>query len=351
MPYMSEDKIASIVERVVARLKDGEPRVSLRTVAAEVSPQFGCPPMGRSRASEAETRPRFAGPSAVRVGSRGVFSDMDQAVEAARQAFLRLSTLGLEARYRIIAEMRKEAHRHVDTMSKAAVDETGLGRVDQKVIKNRLVIDKTPGPEWLTPWAQSGDDGLTIEEYAPFGVIAAITPTTNPTETVICNAIGMMAAGNSVVFNPHPGAKKVSAYCVQILNDAIVRAGGPENLVACMAEPTIESAQKLMRHPGVRLLVVTGGPGVVKEAMNAGKKVIAAGPGNPPVVVDETADLDTAADGIVKGVGLDNNIVCTAEKEIMAVAAITDELKRLMARHGAYELSPAEAEKLVKVVV
>jgi acyl-CoA reductase-like NAD-dependent aldehyde dehydrogenase len=223
--------------------------------------------------------------------------------------------------------------------------------VDQKVLKNRLVIDKTPGPEILEPWAQSGDDGLVLEEWAPFGVIGSITPTTNPTKTIICNGIGMAAAGNAVVFNPHPAAKKVCAYTVQFLNEAVVRAGGPENLFCCTAEPTIESAQALMRHPGVRLLVVTGGPGVVEAAMNSGKKVIAAGPGNPPVVVVETADLEAAAEGIVKGVGIDNNIVCVAEKEIIAVAEITDRLKHLLVKHGAYELTPDETARLEKVVV
>ncbi|MEE8410195.1 MAG: aldehyde dehydrogenase, partial [Myxococcota bacterium] len=225
------------------------------------------------------------------------------------------------------------------------------GRVDQKVAKNRLVIDKTPGPEILEPWAQSGDDGLVLEEYAPFGVIGAITPITTPTETIICNSIGLLAAGNSVVFNGHPGAKKCNAYTVRFLNEAVTRAGGPENLICCTAEPTIELAQALMKHPDIRLLVVTGGPGVVEAAMKSGKKVIAAGPGNPPVVVDETADLEAAADGIVKGVGIDNNIVCVAEKEIIAVDAITDRLKNLMVKHGAYELTPDESTRLEEVVV
>lgn len=345
MAYLSEDRIASIVDRVVARLERGPQAApqAERPAPAVVSPPYGCGPKTTERYV-----PRSSGTGA---GQRGVFADMDAAVTAATEAFRRYSTLGLTARNRIITEMRKECHRHLQKLAEDTVRETGLGRVDQKVIKNRLVTDKTPGPEILEPWAQSGDDGLTIEEYAPYGVIGAITPTTNPTETIICNSIGMLAAGNAVVFNAHPAAKGVSAFTVQVLNDAITRAGGPENLITCTAEPTIELAQKLMRHPGIRLLVVTGGPGVVKEAMVSGKKVIAAGPGNPPVVVDETADLEQAADGIVKGVSLDNNVVCTAEKEIIAVAAIADPLKQLLARHGAYELKPQELTTLEKVIV
>ncbi len=353
MPYLSEDKIAAIVEKVMSRLAQGDSAVRLRNPPAPVNPPYGCDPLKREGRASA---PSGAPPRMVARGQdpslgRGVFADLDAAVSAARAAFQKLQTLGLNKRYEIIAAMRAEAHRHVDAISRMAVDETGLGRVDQKVIKNRLVIDKTPGPEILEPWATSGDDGLTIEEYAPFGVIGAIAPTTNPTETVICNALGMVAAGNAVVFNAHPKAKRVSAYTVDVLNAAIMSAGGPENLVACTAEPTIELAQQLMRHPGIRLLVVTGGPGVVKEAMGSGKKCIAAGPGNPPVVVDETADLEQAADGIVKGVSLDNNIVCTAEKEIIAVAGIADRLKELMKRHGAYELSREEAARVEKLVV
>jgi acyl-CoA reductase-like NAD-dependent aldehyde dehydrogenase len=232
-----------------------------------------------------------------------------------------------------------------------AVAETKLGRVDHKLKKNGLVIEKTPGLEILRPVAYSGDHGLMITERAPYGVIGAITPTTNPTETIICNGIGMVAGGNAVVFNVHPGAKGVSNYLVDKLNEAITGAGGPENLVCSIAEPTIESAQKLMKHPGIRLLVVTGGPAVVREAMNSGKRAIAAGPGNPPVVVDETADLQKAAQGIVDGGSLDNCIVCTAEKEIIAVAEIADHLKRYMGERGGYEVKGAAVQKLEKLVV
>ncbi|MEK7704835.1 MAG: aldehyde dehydrogenase, partial [Myxococcota bacterium] len=342
MAYLSEDKIAAIVEQVVAKLQqDPTP------ARAEVQPPYGCDPR-RSMRPEAPVASRT---QHTERGEAGVFVDLDAAVAAAREAFVRYVAMGLEARYRVIAAMREETSRHVETLARMAVEETGLGRVDQKIIKNRLVIAKTPGPEVLKTSARTGDDGLTLQEWAPFGVIGAITPTTNPTETVICNAIGMLAAGNAVVFNAHPGAKRVSAFTVQFLNKAIVGAGGPENLVCCTKEPPIELAQQLMRHPGVRLLVVTGGPGVVKEAMTSGKKVIAAGPGNPPVVVDESADLEQAAEGIVKGVSFDNNIVCTAEKEIIAVAAIADRLKELMARFGAYELSQEELARLEKVVI
>src|SRR4029077_6074127 len=250
-----------------------------------------------------------------------------------------------------VEAMRETARKHVPLLARFAVEETGYGRADDKVKKNLLCVDKTPGPELLAPTAVSGDDGLTIIERASYGVIGSITPTTNPTETVINNGIGMVSGGNAVVFNVHPYAARTSAWFVHLLNEAIVGAGGPENLLSCVEKPTIESAQELMRHPGVRLLVVTGGPAVVKTAMNAGKKVIGAGPGHPPAVVDETADLENAAQHIVLGASIDNNIICTAEKEIVAVASIADALKEQLGRNGCAIVDGKRLQELEKVVL
>ena len=192
---------------------------------------------------------------------------------------------------------------------------------------------------------------MALVEHAPYGIIGSITPTTNPSETVINNGISMLSAGNAVVFNPHPSAKRVSQRAMEIIDQVIVENGGPRGCLAMVAQPTIETAQALMKHPGIRLLVVTGGPAVVKAAMASGKKVIGAGPGNPPVVVDETADLDQAAEGIVKGASLDNNIVCIAEKEIIAVDSIADELKRKLQQYGGYLLNGSQVRQLEKVVL
>ena len=347
MPYLSEDKLASIVERVVSRLQTGDTAPVGRPAPAAVNPPYGCAPTA-PRPTSGSSRP--SGSASGGLG-RGVFADVDSAVRAAREAFIRLSSLGLEARYRIVAEMRREAHAHVETMANDAVRETSLGRVDQKIIKNRLVIDKTPGPEILEPWAQTGDHGLTIEEYAPFGVIGAITPTTNPTETIICNGIGMVAGGNAVAFNTHPSAKKTSAFCIDLINKAIMEVGGPENLMTCVASPTIDSAQSLMVHKGVQLLVVTGGGAVVKAAMNSGKKCVAAGPGNPPVVVDETADLDQAARGIYNGASFDNNIICTDEKEVLAVDKVFDSLLQRIEGLGAVRLRNHQIRRLESLIL
>jgi acyl-CoA reductase-like NAD-dependent aldehyde dehydrogenase len=281
----------------------------------------------------------------------GVFEDIDAAISAAAAAQRRLADIPVERRTALIEAMRRAATESAPVLARTAWQETGMGRYEDKVEKNLLVAERTPGTEALQAQAWTGDRGLTLVELAPYGVIGAITPSTNPTSTIICNAIGMIAAGNAAVFNAHPGAKRCSAQTVQMLNQAIQQAGGPANLITCPAEPTIESAQYLMRHPSIRLLVVTGGPGVVREAMGSGKKAICAGPGNPPVVVDETADLEQAARDIVKGASFDNNVVCILEKEILAVESIADRLKALMLQRGAMEITGRQLDSLMKVIL
>ncbi|MGH1365858.1 MAG: aldehyde dehydrogenase family protein [Calditrichia bacterium] len=279
-----------------------------------------------------------------------LFASVDAAVEAAHKAYRQLADLPLAVRDAMITEIRKDMMTEAESLAREAYQETGLGRIDSKIAKNELVTSKTPGTEDLTSRSWSGDNGLTLIERAPFGVIGAITPTTNPTSTIICNSIGMIAAGNSVVFNVHPNSKHVCARTIRLLDKAIVRAGGPANLVTGIAEPTIESAQTLMKHKGVRLLVVTGGPGVVKEAMNSGKRAICAGPGNPPVVVDETADIAKAAKDIVFGASFDNNIICTDEKEVFVVDSVADHLLQAMQANRAYLLSPDQIKQIEKVI-
>jgi len=280
----------------------------------------------------------------------GVFATVDDAVAAAGVAFREFDGGSLEGRQKIIAAIRESMLEHAEELARHAHHETGLGRVEDKIVKNRLVTRKTSGTEVLTPQAVTGDNGLTLTEYAPYGVIGAITPTTNPTSTIICNTIAMLSAGNSIVFNVHPGARECSMANVRLLHRAIVSAGGPNNLVSAVAEPTIESAQALMTHKGVRLLAVTGGSGVVQQAMTSGKRAICAGPGNPPVVVDATADLEHAGKYIVAGASFDNNIVCTDEKEVIAVDSIVDELMQQMGRHGAYLLSESETHRVEQAI-
>ncbi|MFA6400130.1 MAG: aldehyde dehydrogenase family protein [Salinivirgaceae bacterium] len=284
-------------------------------------------------------------------GRAGIFSNLDSAVNASDLAYKEFVQLSLETRKEIIANMRKVSLTNNELLSKMASEETGMGRWQDKMLKNELAINKTPGAEDIVPEAFSDDHGFTLVENAPYGVIGSITPSTNPTATIISNSIGMIAAGNAVVFNPHPSAKKVSCFLVKLLNEAIIEVGGPENLLTCIDEPTIESAKELMAHKKIAILVVTGGPADVNVAMNSGKKVIAAGPGNPPVVVDETADIAKAGKDIVDGASFDNNVICICEKEVLVVASVADRLKEEMKKNGAFELNGDQIKKITELII
>ena len=280
----------------------------------------------------------------------GIFSTVDEAVNAAKEAELAFRQVSIDLRKKMIQAMRDVSIQHAEELAKMAVEETGLGRVENKIDKNLLAANKTPGVEDLVSSTFTGDRGLTLVENAPFGIMGAITPSTNPAATVINNSISLVAAGNVVVFNPHPSAKRVSIHAIKLLNDAIVSVGGPKNILTSVAEPTLDTSKQVMEHPDIRALVVTGGGVVVKAAMQVGKKVIAAGPGNPPVVVDETADLQKAGKDIVDGASFDNNVLCTAEKEVFVVETVARQLKNEMIKNGAIELNSFELEKLMKVI-
>jgi propionaldehyde dehydrogenase len=284
-------------------------------------------------------------------GKIGVFSNINDAINAADAAFKEFIQLPLDTRTQIVDNIRKVSLEQNEVMSRMAHEETGLGRYEDKLAKNILGIKKTPGVEDIVPQAFSSEHGLTIVERAPYGVIGSITPSTNSTVTIISNAIGMISGGNTVVFNPHPAAKKVSAYIIDFLNRAIMEKGGPANVLTCIDNPTIESAKVMMTHEKIAIMVVTGGPAVVKAAMNSGKKVIGAGPGNPPVVVDETANIVKAAKDIVDGASFDNNIICICEKEIVVVELVADRLKEEMKKHGAFELNAEQVKQITSLVI
>jgi acyl-CoA reductase-like NAD-dependent aldehyde dehydrogenase len=324
---MDDTQIQAVIDRVMSELRQGQrvghgPRPEPPTVIVPPPP-----------ASE----PRHVD---------NLFGDVDSAVAAARDAYRQLQDLPLSVREQMIAHIRRAMRSNAQPLAYEAWQETGMGRYEDKIEKVLLNANKAPGTEFLDTGAWSGDGGLTVVEFAPYGLIGSIIPSTNPISTVVCNAISMVAAGNAVLFNAHPAATACSNHAVQLIGDAVVEAGGPANLVCAIAAPTIETAQQIMRHPDVNLLTVTGGAAVVEAAMQSGKRAICAGPGNPPVVVDETADLEQAGRDIVRGASFDNNIICTDEKEVFAVASIADELKRAMASHGAHEIDSGACERL-----
>ena len=281
-------------------------------------------------------------------GQKGVYEKMEDAIKAAHKSQITfMARCKIADRERFISAIRKATLENKETLAHMVHEETGLGRYEHKISKHELIATKTPGTEDLKTDAISGDCGLTILEYAPFGLIGAVTPVTNPTETLISNSIGMLAVGNAVVFNVHPSSKRSCAFAVDMVNKAIISEGGPENLVTMVREPSLDTLDVMIKSKEVSILLGTGGPGLVKTLLRSGKKAIGAGAGNPPVVVDETADIEHAAKEIIRGAAFDNNILCISEKELFVVNSVADELIFHMLQNGAYMLDKSQVEKVM----
>ncbi len=281
-------------------------------------------------------------------GEWGVFDDMNDAVEAAYKSFLEFKNYDIQCRKKFTDVVRQMAIDHKEKLAVMTVEETKMGRVEHKIAKFINAAKYSPGVEYLKPEAWSGKNGLALDEFSPFGVIGNITPSTHPGPTMINNIIIQLAGGNTIAFNPHPSAKEVNAEVIKLANQYMVKAGAPENLVTCIAEPTLETAKILFGHKKVELLSVTGGPVMVEMAMSYPKKVIAAGPGNPPALIDETADLSLAANEITQSASYDNNILCIAEKEIFVVESVFDQFMYEMERAGNYKLTTQQMNRLAE---
>ncbi len=279
----------------------------------------------------------------------GQFTDVSQAVAAAdtaQRALVRMSLANREAACDLI---RQICINRADELGRLEMEETRIGHPAHKSQKLVLAAKAAQGVAALATECFSGDRGITLHEHAPWGVIAAVLPVTHSLPTLAVNAVNMIAAGNAVVFNPHPGGKRIAALGAKLFNQAIYEKLGIDNLICVITEPTIESASELFKHPGVRLIVVTGGPGVVAAALKSGKRAICAGPGNPPVVVDASADIENAAQCIIEGASFDNNLLCLAEKEVFVEAAVWDQMMDAMAKAGAHRLSRQQMDELARV--
>ncbi|MDR3568972.1 MAG: aldehyde dehydrogenase [Syntrophobacteraceae bacterium] len=316
---LDEKLIERVVEMVVERLSKNVVEVQAQTGGAE-----GCPAV-----------------------KDGVFKEMDDAINAAEKAQKALLALPLAVRGKIIQAMRDAGVGHAEEYAVMEFEETGVGKAADNA-KKVLAACRVLGMEDLGPECYTGDKGLTVIERIPFGLISSVNPVTLAVPTIYFNAIMTLAGGNVLVNNPHPKAKNVSARAVRDINLAIVKAGGPPNCVTCIEEPSIKTSQYLMTHPKTKMIVVTGGHGVIKFAAQTGKKVIPGGPGNPPVVVDESADLQRAAQCIVEGASFANCTPCASEKEIFAVDSIADRLKDLLKKSGACEIDARQGEELMK---
>lgn len=322
----------------------------IRDVVAEVLGRLGKPASGATPATTAPgcgcPRPSGVGTPGVR-GKFGVFQDANDACAAAYEAFRQLQQKGVAARRKIEEIVKTLADANAEQWGRIELEETKIGRLDHKIEKLRI-IKLVPGVDWLHPDGRSGDHGITLEEYTPFGVVGAVTPSTHSIPTLSGNIVNIVAAGNAVVFNAHPAASRCAALSVRTYNEAIHRETGIENIACIIEQPTFDSFKAMCANEQVRLLLVTGGPGVVKAAMQTGKRAICAGPGNPPVLVDDTACLKRAAKAIIQGGAYDNNLLCIGEKEVFALDSIADKLMSEMENHGAVRLNSAQLERLTQ---
>jgi aldehyde dehydrogenase len=326
---MNETLIRDVVTEVLTRLNGGR-----AAVPAPAKADCGC--NGKPHAAASPARGRF-----------GVFEDANEACAAAQESFLLLQKKGVAARRKVEEIIKTLADKNAEAWGRLELEETKIGRLDHKIEKLQI-IKLVPGVDWLRPDARSGDHGITLEEYTPFGVVAAVTPSTHSVPTLSGNIVNIVAAGNAVVFNAHPAASRCAAVAVRAYNEAIYRETGIEN-IACMVEkPTLESFDAMCKHEAVRLLCVTGGPGVVKAAMKTGKRAICAGPGNPPVLVDDTACMKRAARSIIQGGSYDNNLLCIGEKEVFALDNIAEKLMSEMEKNGAVRLNSSQLDALTK---
>jgi len=326
----------------------------VRDVVAEVLGRLGHPPQAPGPSPAPPPRPQQAPQPAPAPraqagfgGSYGVFADANEACAAAHEGFLRLRKQGVAARTKVVELVKTMADANAAEWGRIELEETRIGRLDHKIEKLKI-IRLVPGVEWLNPYGRSGDHGITLEEYTPFGVVAAVTPSTHSIPTLSGNIINIVAAGNAVVFNAHPGAAKCAAMAVREYNKAIQREVGIENVVTIIEQPTFDSFKAMCAHEAVRLLCVTGGPGVVKAAMQTGKRAICAGPGNPPVLVDDTACMKRAAKALIQGAAYDNNLLCIGEKEVFVLESVADELMAQLGKAGAVRLNAAQLERLTK---
>jgi len=280
-------------------------------------------------------------------GDWGVFNNVDAAVAAATESFEKLKSASMEDRGKAIQIVKDICFNQAEELGTAELAETKIGRLDHKIEKLQI-IRRVPGVEYLKCDAVTGDHGLTVTEYAPFGVIGAITPVTHSLPTLAANFVNMVSAGNTIVVNPHPSGAGIACEGVRRFNKAIYEAIGINNLVTIIGNPTIESADEIFKHRGVKLLCVTGGPQVARAALASNKRAIVAGPGNPPVVVDETADINNAARSIVTGAAYDNNLLCIGEKEVFAVESIFDQLMDAVGRSGGFRLNASQIAALTR---
>jgi len=239
-------------------------------------------------------------------------------------------------------------------LAKMAAEESGMGVVEDKVIKNHFAseyIYNKYKDEKTCGIIDEDDEFGTMTIAEPTGIICGIVPTTNPTSTAIFKALISLKTRNGIIFSPHPRACKATCYAAKLVLDAAVAAGAPQDIVGYIEKPSVELSNALMKHADINLILATGGPGMVKAAYSSGKPAIGVGAGNTPVVIDETADVKRAVSSILMSKTFDNGVVCASEQAVIVMDEVYDEVKERFSNYGGHILSPEDADKVRKVLL
>ena len=343
MNAVNETLIRDVVAEVLGKLNGADAKTFFAPPVPLSAPVYVTP----AASSRGSVPGKISSASTSLRGKFGVFQDAKEACSAAQESYLLLKQKGIAARRKVEEIIKTLSTKNAEAWGKLEFEETKIGRLDHKIEKLQI-IKLVPGVDWLHPDGHSGDHGITLEEYTPFGVIGAVTPSTHSVPTLSANVVNIVAAGNAVVFNPHPSAARCAAHAVRVYNEAIYRETGIENIACVVENPTLESFDVICRHESIRLLLITGGPAVVKAAMQTGKRAICAGPGNPPVLVDDTCCLKRAAKAIIAGAAYDNNLLCIGEKEVFVLDHVADQLMAQLSENGAAKLNAAQLDRLTK---
>jgi len=280
--------------------------------------------------------------------------DLDALVErvkAAQHKFASFSQKQVDLIFRSAALAVADAR---IPLAKMAVDETGMGVIEDKVIKNHFAseyIYNSYKDEKTCGILSEDEEAGTITIAEPMGVICGLIPTTNPTSTAIFKTLISLKTRNGIIISPHPRARKCTCLAARLVLEAAVAAGAPEDIIGWIDEPTLELTDQLMHHPAIRLILATGGPAMVQAAYSSGKPAIGVGSGNTPVVIDETADQTRAVASILMSKTFDNGMICASEQAVVAVDAIYDSIRDRFSRHGGYILNKKEAEAVRSIII
>ena len=280
-------------------------------------------------------------------------AQLDAMIERVRAAQAAFANFGQEEVDAIFQHAAAAATAQRITLARMAVEETGMGVLEDKVIKNHFaseyIYNKYKDNKTCGVIEDDPVSGYR-EIAAPLGVVAGIVPTTNPTSTAIFKALLCLKTRNGIIFSPHPRAAKSTRAAAMLICRAAVAAGAPEHIIDCIESPSAELSQHLMSHKGISLILATGGPGMVHAAYSSGTPAIGVGAGNTPVVIDATADIKMAVNSIMLSKTFDNGMICASEQTVVAEAAVADAVREEFLARGAWFASPEEAEALKAVI-